>query len=582
MDGVFRRAAKLVIRSFRLHPVPHLLAAMGANIFSFAVVGFTIVIGRITDEVIVPGLDQEGVTGRTVLIGMGAIGIVGLSRGSSIMIRRWFNMMAVARTQRTWRESLTYRYLYAPMKFHWEYPAGKLLAHTDSDVEVATSMLMPLAFAMSVVALIIISLFSLLVVHPLFALVAVLLFPTLTWLTRSMSSKMSGPAAQAQEEVGKLSSIAHESLEGVLVVKTLGREEAEVNRFEHTASDLRNQRIKVARIRSNHAPLIFALPQLGNLILLLIGGWLYSQDVITLGEVVRALALFSILALPMQILGFLFTQIPQSVVAQDRIDGVLEVSTEPELLEFESKSSDISFENVSFSYPVNDQNDHLVLSDLSVRIDPGETVALVGSTGSGKSTLVSLLSGLMPPTEGQIILGGHNVDDLGPEGSSNIVAPVLQETFLFADTIRENLTLGRDIPDGEINRVLQLVEADSFVFELSTGLETVVGERGVTLSGGQRQRLAIARALLRRPKVLVLDDATSAVDPTIEAEILSNLQTNPDRTLIVVAHRLATIRLADRVLFLNDGKIAAEGTHEELLLVPEYSALAQAYERSGS
>ena len=582
MDGVFRRAAKLVIRSFRLHPVPHLLAAMGANIFSFAVVGFTIVIGRITDEVIVPGLDQEGVTGRSVLIGMGAIGIVGLSRGSSIMIRRWFNMMAVARTQRTWRESLTYRYLYAPMKFHWDYPAGKLLAHTDSDVEVATSMLMPLAFAMSVVALIIISLFSLLVVHPLFALVAVLLFPTLTWLTRSMSSKMSGPAAQAQEEVGKLSSIAHESLEGVLVVKTLGREEAEVNRFEHTASDLRNQRIKVARIRSNHAPLIFALPQLGNLILLLIGGWLYSQDVITLGEVVRALALFSILALPMQILGFLFTQIPQSVVAQDRIDGVLEVSTEPELSEFESKSSDISFENVSFSYPVNDQNGHLVLSDLSVRIDPGETVALVGSTGSGKSTLVSLLSGLMPPTEGQIILGGHNVDDLGPEGSSNIVAPVLQETFLFADTIRENLTLGRDIPDGEINRVLQLVEADSFVFELSTGLETVVGERGVTLSGGQRQRLAIARALLRRPKVLVLDDATSAVDPTIEAEILSNLQTNPDRTLIVVAHRLATIRLADRVLFLNDGKIAAEGTHEELLLVPEYSALAQAYERSGS
>ena len=183
MDGVFRRAAKLVIRSFRLHPVPHLLAAMGANIFSFAVVGFTIVIGRITDEVIVPGLDQEGVTGRTVLIGMGAIGIVGLSRGSSIMIRRWFNMMAVARTQRTWRESLTYRYLYAPMKFHWDYPAGKLLAHTDSDVEVATSMLMPLAFAMSVVALIIISLFSLLVVHPLFALVAGFIFPHLTWFT---------------------------------------------------------------------------------------------------------------------------------------------------------------------------------------------------------------------------------------------------------------------------------------------------------------------------------------------------------------------------------------------------------------
>ena len=582
MDGVFQRAAKLVIRSFRLHPVPHILAAMGANIFSFAVVGFTVVIGRVTDEVIIPGLDQEGVSGKSVLIGMGAIGIVGLSRGMSIMIRRWFNMMAVARTQRTWRKSLTYRYLYAPMKFHWEYPAGKLLAHTDSDVEVATSMLMPLAFAMSVVVLIIVSLFSLLVVHPLFALVAVLLFPSLTWLTRSMSSGISGPAAQAQEEVGKLSSIAHESLEGVLVIKTLGREQDEVDRFEKTASDLLDQRIKVARVRSNHAPVIFALPQLGNLILLLLGGWLYSQDAISLGEVVRALALFSILALPMQILGFLFTQIPQSVVAQDRIDGVLVTDTEKEFSQSEIESSTIKFTNVSFSYPVAGQSDHLVLNDLSIDITPGETVALVGSTGSGKSTLVSLLTGLMPTTKGEITLGHRNVSDLGPEGASTVIAPVLQETFLFADTLRENLTFGRPIPDGEINRVLQLVEADSFVFELSNGLETIIGERGVTLSGGQRQRLAIARALLCRPKILVLDDATSAVDPTIEAEILSNLQTNPDRTLIVVAHRLATIRLADRVLFLSGGKIAAEGTHDELLSVPEYSALAQAYERAGS
>ena len=498
------------------------------------------------------------------------------------MIRRWFNMMAVARTQRTWRKSLTYRYLYAPMKFHWEYPAGKLLAHTDSDVEVATSMLMPLAFAMSVVVLIIVSLFSLLVVHPLFALVAVLLFPSLTWLTRSMSSGISGPAAQAQEEVGKLSSIAHESLEGVLVIKTLGREQDEVDRFEKTASDLKDQRIKVARVRSNHAPVIFALPQLGNLILLLLGGWLYSQDAISLGEVVRALALFSILALPMQILGFLFTQIPQSVVAQDRIDGVLVTDTEKEFSQSEIESSTIKFTNVSFSYPVAGQSDHLVLNDLSIDITPGETVALVGSTGSGKSTLVSLLTGLMPTTKGEITLGDHNVSDLGPEGASTVIAPVLQETFLFADTLRENLTFGRPIPDGEINRVLQLVEADSFVFELSNGLETIIGERGVTLSGGQRQRLAIARALLCRPKILVLDDATSAVDPTIEAEILSNLQTNPDRTLIVVAHRLATIRLADRVLFLSGGKIAAEGTHDELLSVPEYSALAQAYERAGS
>ena len=227
-------------------------------------------------------------------------------------------------------------------------------------------------------------------------------------------------------------------------------------------------------------------------------------------------------------------------------------------------------------------NDKSILNGINLNVGAGEVHAIMGPNGSGKSTLVSLLTGLMPTTKGEITLGDRNVSDLGPEGVSTVIAPVLQETFLFADTLRENLTFGRPIPDGEINRVLQLVEADSFVFELSNGLETIIGERGVTLSGGQRQRLAIARALLCRPKILVLDDATSAVDPTIEAEILSNLQTNPDRTLIVVAHRLATIRLADRVLFLSGGKIAAEGTHDDLLSVPEYSALAQAYERAGS
>jgi ABC-type multidrug transport system fused ATPase/permease subunit len=224
----------------------------------------------------------------------------------------------------------------------------------------------------------------------------------------------------------------------------------------------------------------------------------------------------------------------------------------------------------------------LVLEGLSLHIDPGETVALVGSTGAGKSTLVALLAALMPPTEGRVLLGGVDVQDLGSEGTAAVVAPVFQETFLFADSVRQNLTLGRDIPEGELQRVLTLVEAEGFVSEMPQGIDTVVGERGVTLSGGQRQRLAIARGLLRRPKVLVLDDATSAVDPTIEAAILANLRAHGDRTLLVVAHRLATIRLADRVLFLEGGRIAAQGTHEELLAVSAYAALAQAYEKAGS
>ncbi len=564
--------------------MPHILAAMGANVFAVAVVGFTIVIGRITDEVILPGLSGEGpgVSGRAVLSGMAALGIVGLVRGLSIMVRRWFNMMAVARTQRTWRQELTDRYLDAPMTFHWARPAGQLLAHADSDVEVATSMLMPLAFSFSVVALIVVSLISLWVVHPLFALVALILFPTLAVLNRRFTKSIEEPAARAQAEVGRVSSIAHESLDGVLVVKTLGRQDQEVARFAEAAADLRAERIAVGRLRANYSPVIYSLPNLGILTLLLVGTWLFDQGAVTLGEMVRAMALFSILSLPMEILGFLFQMIPQSVVAQDRIDGVLAVDPEPKPKGGTVGLPTIDFVDLSFAYPVEGVQAPLVLEGLSVRIEPGETVALVGSTGSGKSTLVALLAALMPPSSGQVLLGGVDVQDLGSEGTASVVAPVLQETFLFADSVRQNLTLGRHIPEGELQRVLALVAAEGFVAEMPQGIDTVVGERGMTLSGGQRQRLAIARALLRRPQVLVLDDATSAVDPTIEAAILANLRAHGDRTLLVVAHRLATIRLADRVLFLEGGRIAAHGTHEELLAVPAYAALAQAYEKAGS
>ncbi|MEO2165865.1 MAG: ABC transporter ATP-binding protein, partial [Acidimicrobiales bacterium] len=401
-------------------------------------------------------------------------------------------------------------------------------------------------------------------------------------LNRRFTKSIEAPAARAQAEVGRVSSIAHESLDGVLVVKTLGRQDQEVARFAEAAAALREERIAVGRLRANYSPIIYSLPNLGILVLLLVGTWLFSQGTVTLGEMVRAMALFSILSLPMEILGFLFQMIPQSVVAQDRINEVLAVAPESTVVGGVVGSATVDFVDLSFAYPTEGSQAPLVLEGLSLHIDPGETVALVGSTGAGKSTLVALLAALMPPTEGRVLLGGVDVQDLGSEGTAAVVAPVFQETFLFADSVRQNLTLGRDIPEGELQRVLTLVEAEGFVSEMPQGIDTVVGERGVTLSGGQRQRLAIARGLLRRPKVLVLDDATSAVDPTIEAAILANLRAHGDRTLLVVAHRLATIRLADRVLFLESGRIAAQGTHEELLAVSAYAALAQAYEKAGS
>ena len=457
------------------------------------------------------------------------------------------------------------------------------MAHADADVEMAMSMLMPLAFSLSVVSLAVVSLISLLMIHPLLVLVAVLLFPTLFVLSRAYVLAVEEPAARAQAMIGRVSAIAHESVDGVMVVKTMGRQDAEVDRFARAAAELRDERLKVARYQALFQPSLYSLPNLGILVLLLVGAWLVSRDAATLGEIVQAMALFNILTMPVQILGYLFQQMPRSVVAMDRIDRVMD--TKPELSPpsppHVPEPVAVVFDDLTFGYPLVDGTAPTpVLGDFSARIEPGESVALVGATGSGKSTLVALLAGMVSPTAGRVLLGGVDVADLGVDGASAVVAPVFQETFLFADTVRENLTLGRPVPDPELERVLHLVAADGFVAELPRGIDTVVGERGVTLSGGQRQRLAIARALLRRPGVLVLDDATSAVDPIVEAEILSNLRAHRGRTLLVVAHRLATIRLADRVLFLHGGRIAADGIHERLLDLPDYAALIRAYEEA--
>jgi ABC-type multidrug transport system fused ATPase/permease subunit len=280
----------------------------------------------------------------------------------------------------------------------------------------------------------------------------------------------------------------------------------------------------------------------------------------------------------MRVVGFLLEELPRSVVAHDRLKSVLDVPSEQPPVQGRRPLPDgplsVEVEGLSFGF-----GGEPVLDDLRFRVEPGEIVALVGSTGEGKTTLCNLLARLIVPAAGHLRLGDVPVEEIDGDDLREHVALVFQESFLFADTVRENVTLGRPFPDDELLAVLDVAQARSVVERLPRRLDEVIGERGVTLSGGQRQRLALARALLRRPRLLLLDDATSAVDPTIERRILDGLRDTLATTTIVVAHRVATIMLADRVLYLDGGRIVASGRHEDLLQEPGYEALVRAYEQ---
>jgi ABC-type multidrug transport system fused ATPase/permease subunit len=575
---IYRRGARLVWRFMRTHPGPFAVSVVGAVLFSAAAVAVPFVIGRVTDEVITPAFD-EGVAGRTVLIGVAVVVGVGLVRGCSIVLRRFYAAMVEARMQRTLRTLIADKYLRVPMSYYNANPTGELLAHADADVVGTTTSIKPLPFSIGVFALVLFAMISLALIDWTFAVTALVLFPALTLLNRWYTSRVEAPVFRSQQLLGEVSGLAHESFDGALVVKTLGLADAESTRFETTAHELRAADLEVGRIRAGFDPVLDALPNLGTLLLFVIGGARVQQGAVTPGDLVQAALLFSILGFPMRVFGFFLQELPRAVTSIDRIDAVeaapdatSHVGDTPAALP--DGPLGLEVRDVSFAY-----DGEPVLDGLSFTVEPGETVAVVGATGSGKSTMSMLLIRLLDPDAGSISVGGVDIARLDEQDLRAAIALVFQESFLFADSLRENVGLG-DVDDEWIEEVAELARVARFLPEMDDGWDTIVGERGVTLSGGQRQRVALARALARRPRILVLDDATSAVDPTIEEQILDGLRRDRGATLVVIAHRLSTIRLADRVVYLEDGRAAAVGHHDDLVeRVPGYQALVRAYEQ---
>ena len=593
--GVIGRGVGLLVASVRTHPWPFLVAVTGAALFAVMSVASTIVLGQVTDDLIVPAFanpPDEGATsgtgsahlvsGRAIAGAALAIMTVAFLRAIGVVGRRYFGGMTSSRMRVTWRRRITDVYLAAPLAFHQDRPTGELMAHADTDTEGATEVINPVPFSLSAIVIALAAVVRLAMVDPVLTVVGLTLFPLLAVMNRVYTARVEEPAALVQARFGDMAAVAHESFDGALVVKTLGLADHEVDRMANATDGLRRQRLRVGFLRASFEPALDLLPSLGVIALVAIGSWRVSIGAVTTGRLVEAMALFGVLSLPMRVLGFLLEELPRAVVSVDRLEEVLatEASVEPDPADVEALPPGplaVALDDVAFAYG----EGAVVLSGITCSVTPGEVVAVAGATGSGKSTLCHVVAGLFEPTRGAVRLGGVDVTRVDRAELRSAVAVVFQESFLFADAVVENLTLGRSVTPLEVAQATQLSKAETFVAALPQGVDTVIGERGITLSGGQRQRLALARALLRCPRLLVLDDATAAVDPRVEQQILAGLRTGLAMTTLIVAHRVSTIALADRVLFLDHGRLAAVGTHAKLLETePGYQALVRAYEVS--
>ncbi len=572
----------LVVGTFiRMHPGPFAIAVAGAAIYSVATVATAYVFGRVADDVILPAFSSEGVDRGRVWAAAAAIVGVAVVRSIGVVFRRFFAGMHGARVQATLRERIVDRYRALPLAYHRAQPTGELLAHAEADVMAATEALHPLPFSTAAVMLTTIALISLLLTDPFLAMIGFLMLPVLAFLNRLFGHVMEPPATRAQDRVGEVSALAHESFDGALMVKTLGREAAEVQRMRSKVDELLRERLHMGRINSTFTPAFSAIPVLGSVVLIGVGAWRVSNGDISIGTLVQFVSLFQLLAFPMGVIGYFLWGLPRSVVGDARIRMVLntrdDIPATTESLDVPDGPLSISARDVSFWF-----GDNRVLDRVSFEVEPNEAVAIVGPTGAGKSTLAELLVRLADPTYGSIRVGGVDLRHMTTTGLQEIATIVFQESFLFATTVRDNIALDGGGSDDEVEWAARLAQAHDFIKHLPAGYDTVVGERGVTLSGGQRQRVALARALVRRPRAIVLDDATSAVDPTIEAAILNGLRSELDATLIVIAYRASTVAMADRVLFLEHGRIGASGTHAELLRYAPYEAMLRAYERGAA
>ncbi|WP_338146217.1 ABC transporter ATP-binding protein [Streptomyces boncukensis] len=535
--------------------------ALGASLAGMGVMALVPLLTKvIIDDVVVGG--QGGLWTWIGLLAAAAVVIYVLT-----YVRRYYGGRLALDVQHDLRTEMYRSIVRLDGRSQDELSTGQVVGRGTSDLQLVQSLLFMLPMMIGNALLFLVALGVMVTLSPLLTLVSLAVFPLLWWIADRSRKRLFPATWYAQQQAGAVASVVDGAVSGVRVVKGFGQEQQETRKLRDISRRLFAGRMRTVRFNARYTPALQTVPSLGQVAMLALGGWMATRGQITLGTFVAFSTYLAQLVGPVRMLAMMLTVGQQARAGVERVYDLID--TEPQMTESPEArelpagtEASVEFDDVTFGYA----SQKPVLDGFSLRIEPGETVALVGTSGSGKSTVSMLLPRYYDVTGGAVRVGGQDVRDLTLGSLRSAIGLVPENSFLFSDSIRENIAYGApDATDEQIRAAARAAQADGFITELPDGYDTAVGEQGLTLSGGQRQRVALARAILTDPRLLLLDDATSAVDARVEHEIHEALRgVMAGRTTLLIAHRQSTLALADRIAVLDGGRLVDTGTHDEL------------------
>ncbi|RRQ29454.1 ABC transporter ATP-binding protein [Rhodococcus sp. Eu-32] len=570
---IFRTGLSAMMRGSRGYPIATPVSILAGVVNGATMVLSAVAIGWATDHLILPAFDGQSPSAATWLLAVGFVSGVSLLRVTTIIVRSYAAAVVQFGNQATTRRDLVRQYTRLGVPWHRTHSTGQLLSNAVSDVDALWQPMQFFAFAMGSVSMLVFALMNI-ARSDLYLAVAAVALMAFVVAANVMYQRVTAPRARdAQRARADVSTVADESVRGEQVIRTLGIAQAETSRFRNASKALQHSNIRMADVNAVFDPVIELAPTATVLVVLVVGAARVDSGALTVGVLVEVIYLFLTMALPLSLIGRFLGLLPLGVVGHDRVRDVLDAAeypTQGDAVLSTDGAIPVSIHGGSYSYESGCARPTLGPVDLD--FSAGDVVAVVGATGSGKTTLLNVVARLADLDDGHVRYDGTNVGDLHGSETDRRVAIAQQTAFLFDASIRDNIAMGRDIDDDRIWWALKICAADEFVSAQADGLDERVGRAGRSLSGGQRQRIALARALVGRPSLIVLDDATSALDPTVEAAVLGNIRRElltgqPGQrasTLVMSASRKTTVALAERVVLLDDGVIADVGTPDEL------------------